>query len=197
MPRKSLPTVVFSSTPALRIKRPLPSSSEPGRKRRRPGSSHPNGTGEAETTYATANGHEGQVNGAHPITGGPEAGARGGQADEYDAEKELGAWQEFAAEHYEMVEQLPLELHRNFRLLRELDDGCVGMSTMILTGKSGTRLRWKCLQCRFSSNGEAAYSDTTIHRSALRPAQTSTSICQAWNHHRRRCTGSTPDPTRC
>ena len=41
-------------------------------------------------------------------------------------EKELEAWQELAAEHYEMVEQLPLELHRNFRLLRELDDGCAG-----------------------------------------------------------------------
>ncbi|WWC93491.1 hypothetical protein V866_000326 [Kwoniella sp. B9012] len=40
------------------------------------------------------------------------------------AEAELEAWQDFAADHYEMVEQLPLELHRNFRLLRELDDGC-------------------------------------------------------------------------
>ncbi|KAK4685121.1 hypothetical protein P7C73_g5037, partial [Tremellales sp. Uapishka_1] len=45
------------------------------------------------------------------------------QAEEVDHEKELEAWQDFAAEHYEMVEQLPLELHRNFRLLRELDDG--------------------------------------------------------------------------
>ena len=41
-------------------------------------------------------------------------------------EKELEAWQDFAADHYEMVEQLPLELHRSFRLLRELDDTCVG-----------------------------------------------------------------------
>ena len=41
-------------------------------------------------------------------------------------EKDLEAWQDFAAEHYEIVEQLPLELHRNFRLLRELDDGSVG-----------------------------------------------------------------------
>lgn len=45
---------------------------------------------------------------------------------EQDPEKELEAWQDFAAEHYEMVEQLPLELHRNFRLLRESDDGCAG-----------------------------------------------------------------------
>jgi hypothetical protein len=40
-----------------------------------------------------------------------------------DPEKELEHWQDFAVEHYEMVEQLPLELHRNYRLLRELDDG--------------------------------------------------------------------------
>ncbi|WWD02292.1 hypothetical protein V865_000331 [Kwoniella europaea PYCC6329] len=40
------------------------------------------------------------------------------------AEAELEAWQDFAVDHYEIVEQLPLELHRNFRLLRELDDGC-------------------------------------------------------------------------
>jgi hypothetical protein len=46
--------------------------------------------------------------------------------EEFTPEQQLEAWQEFAAEHYEMVEQLPLELHRNFRLLRELDDGCVG-----------------------------------------------------------------------
>ena len=41
-----------------------------------------------------------------------------------DAERELEAWQDFAAEYYEIVEQLPLELHRNFRLLRELDESC-------------------------------------------------------------------------
>nr|XP_019044785.1 hypothetical protein I302_06698 [Kwoniella bestiolae CBS 10118]OCF23715.1 hypothetical protein I302_06698 [Kwoniella bestiolae CBS 10118] len=44
---------------------------------------------------------------------------------EAEVEAELEAWQDFAADHYEMVEQLPLELHRNFRLLRELDDGCL------------------------------------------------------------------------
>jgi hypothetical protein len=45
-----------------------------------------------------------------------------------DPEKELEHWQDFAVEHYEMVEQLPLELHRNYRLLRELDDGNAGIS---------------------------------------------------------------------
>ncbi|KGB76433.2 PHD-finger protein [Cryptococcus deuterogattii R265] len=43
--------------------------------------------------------------------------------EEKDTTEELEAWQDFAADHYETVEQLPLELHRNFRLLRELDDG--------------------------------------------------------------------------
>lgn len=46
--------------------------------------------------------------------------------EEADATEELEAWQDFAADHYETVEQLPLELHRNFRLLRELDDGTLG-----------------------------------------------------------------------
>ncbi|RXK42421.1 hypothetical protein M231_00411 [Tremella mesenterica] len=44
---------------------------------------------------------------------------------EEDLEQELEAWQEFSADHYEIVEQLPLELHRNFRLLRELDNSNV------------------------------------------------------------------------
>lgn len=44
-------------------------------------------------------------------------------AEPMDPEKELEHWQDFAVDHYEMVEQLPLELHRNYRLLRELDDG--------------------------------------------------------------------------
>ncbi|ORY35722.1 hypothetical protein BCR39DRAFT_511740 [Naematelia encephala] len=59
----------------------------------------------------------------------PAAGEEAGGDDEADeAEKDLEAWQDFAAEHYEMVEQLPLELHRNFRLLRELDDGCLAQT---------------------------------------------------------------------
>ncbi|KAK8854724.1 hypothetical protein IAR55_003463 [Kwoniella newhampshirensis] len=57
---------------------------------------------------------------------GEGADGENGIAEEnVDPEAELEAWQDFAADHYEMVEQLPLELHRNFRLLRELDDGCL------------------------------------------------------------------------
>ncbi|ODN83485.1 hypothetical protein L202_01621 [Cryptococcus amylolentus CBS 6039] len=48
-----------------------------------------------------------------------------------DTQQELEAWQEFAADHYETVEQLPLELHRNFRLLRELDDGALAQLGML------------------------------------------------------------------
>lgn len=51
-----------------------------------------------------------------------------------DQEKELEHWQDFTVEHYEMVEQLPLELHRNYRLLRELDDGVAGKLLLIQVG---------------------------------------------------------------
>lgn len=43
----------------------------------------------------------------------------GGEGMTVDEVAEL--WAQFAADHYEIVEQLPLELHRNSRLLRELD----------------------------------------------------------------------------
>ncbi|WVO14406.1 hypothetical protein L204_102039 [Cryptococcus depauperatus] len=54
-----------------------------------------------------------------------------GSSEGIDQEEELEAWQEFAADHYGTVEQLPLELHRNFRLLRELDDGALGQMGML------------------------------------------------------------------
>lgn len=62
------------------------------------------------------------------LKGKTEGKEAGGEEDETSDEAKHDAWLEFASEHYEMVEQLPLELHRNFRLLRELDDGCVGES---------------------------------------------------------------------
>lgn len=42
--------------------------------------------------------------------------------DEMTDDKVAELWSEFAADHYEIVDQLPLELHRNSRLLRELDE---------------------------------------------------------------------------
>lgn len=57
---------------------------------------------------------------------------------------DLDVWQEFAAEHYEMVEQYPLELHRNFRLLRELDDECIGECTVVCS--SGQLKRKPCIE---------------------------------------------------
>lgn len=53
-------------------------------------------------------------------------------------------WAEFAADHYEIVDQLPLELHRNSRLLRELDQeslggGCVGLADGSSIGEPGAQ----------------------------------------------------------
>jgi hypothetical protein len=41
--------------------------------------------------------------------------------DEMTEDQVAELWAQFAADHFEVVEQLPLELHRNSRLLRELD----------------------------------------------------------------------------
>lgn len=46
--------------------------------------------------------------------------------DGLDQDKILELWAQFTADHYEMVEQLPLELHRNSRLLKEMDQESVG-----------------------------------------------------------------------
>lgn len=126
-PRKSL--AGSSSTPATRPKRAAPSPlSEHTRKRRRRGTTP---TPPAEDVESP------DINGetivAAPVSAvlAAAAAAAGDSGEVYDSEKELEAWQDFAAEHYEMVEQLPLELHRNFRLLRELDDGCIGESSRI------------------------------------------------------------------
>lgn len=58
-------------------------------------------------------------------------------AEEMDADKVAEMWAEFAADHYEMVEQLPLELHRNSRLLRELDHESIGEREVWLRGGRG------------------------------------------------------------
>lgn len=47
--------------------------------------------------------------------------------DGLEQDKILELWAQFTADHYEMVEQLPLELHRNSRLLKEMDQESVGM----------------------------------------------------------------------
>ncbi|KAF9239622.1 hypothetical protein BU15DRAFT_46599 [Melanogaster broomeanus] len=38
-----------------------------------------------------------------------------------DRKKELDVWESFKEEHHEVLEQLPLSLHRQFKLMRELD----------------------------------------------------------------------------
>jgi hypothetical protein len=128
MPRRSL--AASSSTPTTRPKRPAPSPvSEPHtRKRRRRGFTPTPPAEDAESP-----GINGEAIAAAPVSVvlAADAAAAGDSGEVYDSEKELEAWQDFAAEHYEMVEQLPLELHRNFRLLRELDDGCIGESIRV------------------------------------------------------------------
>ena len=76
-----------------------------------------------------------------------------------DPEKELEHWQDFAVEHYEMVEQLPLELHRNYRLLRELDDGVAGKLQSLTT---------KIRADMYSACGETTDHDTRVHRPPTR-----------------------------
>jgi len=44
-----------------------------------------------------------------------------GNEEEGPTRDKAEMWAEFAADHYEILEQLPLELHRNSRLIRELD----------------------------------------------------------------------------
>lgn len=131
MPRKSL--AGSSSTPTTRPKRPAPSplSESLARKRRRRGITPTPPAEDAESPDIN-----GETIVAAPVSAvlAAAAAAAGDSGEVYDSEKELEAWQDFAAEHYEMVEQLPLELHRNFRLLRELDDGCIGELSRIAIG---------------------------------------------------------------
>ena len=117
MPRKSLPTA--RSTPKHV---PLPTRSNTSIKRSTRQSS---GTPTRRKRRRSAESDEqpdADVEDEKPA-------AVAGKSVEMDPEKELEAWQDFVTDHYEMVEQLPLELHRNFRLLRELDDGCAGGSS--------------------------------------------------------------------
>lgn len=126
MARKSLNLIVTPQAPTQgrpngnkRDSAATPSSSARPAKRRR------TRTGEEAVEVAPADEEpvKEETSGEAPVTASEEAKEPPAPA-EIDPEKELEAWHEFAADHYEMVEQLPLELHRNFRLLRELDDGC-------------------------------------------------------------------------
>ncbi|KAJ1309504.1 hypothetical protein OPQ81_006279 [Rhizoctonia solani] len=44
----------------------------------------------------------------------------------------VAEWNAFAQDHYELVEQLPLSIHRSFSLMRELDDLAQGNTARIL-----------------------------------------------------------------
>lgn len=131
MPRKSLPAT--RSTP-LRPPAKRGQSSTPAGRSGRTGSTRKRARPLPEdddlesltadpAEQATTNGNA--VNAAH-------IDVVANSTDGMDPEKELEQWQDFAVDHYEMVEQLPLELHRNYRLLRELDDGVICQSSCSL-----------------------------------------------------------------
>lgn len=111
-----------SSTPAVRRRAPLAGPSTSSRKRAR----HVDLRDVTGDTEETATGEEDKVD-ADDATGPVTT-----VVEPMDPEKQLEHWQDFAVDHYEMVEQLPLELHRNYRLLRELDDGVLGELNRVL-----------------------------------------------------------------
>lgn len=124
-PRKSLPARLVTPAQTTSRKRKTPNST-PARpqKRQRRAENHVELEAEAEADSSSLP----PLSNIEPDEpkGEPEADEVILEPTEEELEAELEAWQDFAADHYEMVEQLPLELHRNFRLLRELDDGCTG-----------------------------------------------------------------------
>ncbi|BEJ01881.1 hypothetical protein CcaverHIS631_0605630 [Cutaneotrichosporon cavernicola] len=66
---------------------------------------------------------------ARPKRGVPEPPPKAKEEMSDDQVAEL--WSQFAGDHYEIVEQLPLELHRNSRLLRELDSESLSQQTRL------------------------------------------------------------------
>lgn len=74
--------------------------------------------------------------------------AKPSAADGLDQDKILELWAQFTADHYEMVEQLPLELHRNSRLLKEMDQESVGESAALLALLADTAAQQEKLERR-------------------------------------------------
>ena len=136
MPRRSLSTLA-GQTPARTPHQNIHSTRKQSRARGSPNLSSPDPLAPSPEIGRKGRGRrvtiaigEEEEPGSHVEVpnGGAQGAQGGGEGDEASDEAKHDAWLEFASEHYEMVEQLPLELHRNFRLLRELDDGCVGES---------------------------------------------------------------------
>jgi len=68
--------------------------------------------------------HEDDVDDHEPIplsNGGNHKSSYAHENGQEDIEKEPEIWDAFREEHYEAIEQLPLSLHRQFILMRELD----------------------------------------------------------------------------
>jgi len=65
-----------------------------------------------------------------------EEGAEGEdelQAATDDQQKEIAVWDSFKEEHHEVLEQLPLSIHRQYTLLKELDDQAQAYSRQLLS----------------------------------------------------------------
>ncbi|KIJ99574.1 hypothetical protein K443DRAFT_132998 [Laccaria amethystina LaAM-08-1] len=55
-----------------------------------------------------------------------------GERDQLQLDKERDVWDAFREEHFEVVEQLPLTLHRQFSLMRQLDEQAQGYTTHLI-----------------------------------------------------------------
>ncbi|KAN0075307.1 hypothetical protein V8E55_011330 [Tylopilus felleus] len=87
--------------------------------------------------------------------------------EEEESKKELEVWDAFKEEHHEVLEQLPLSLHRQFKLMRELDSQSEVFHTDLLASvRRYIQLR-ESLAVRTaqgkSSNGEAQPNGTDVN----------------------------------
>lgn len=55
-----------------------------------------------------------------------------GERDQLQLDKERDIWDAFREEHFEVVEQLPLTLHRQFSLMRQLDEQAQGYTSHLI-----------------------------------------------------------------
>ncbi|EMD38702.1 hypothetical protein CERSUDRAFT_123242 [Gelatoporia subvermispora B] len=81
-------------------------------------------TGDADAPVEDGNDAAGDADQALTLDGEPESNA--------EPTKEQVIWDAFREEHYELLEQLPLSLHRSFALMRELDQQVLDYRSQLL-----------------------------------------------------------------
>ncbi|KAG1749142.1 uncharacterized protein EDB91DRAFT_836481 [Suillus paluster] len=67
----------------------------------------------------------------HDVEHTSDADTTGEGHDSEERRKELEIWDAFKEEHHEILEQLPLSLHRQYTLIRELDDQSEGTCNQV------------------------------------------------------------------